>query len=134
MASQTKNISKILWGIVYTILGVGIYLWISQHSPHMNFTEMMTNSDTYLIKEPIYTIIILVAILFAVNGVVLIIRGIIAESKNTKEVNSQLKQTQSGNTADIIVQLEKLASLKEKGILSQTEFEGQKSKLLENKK
>ena len=64
---------------------------------------MMTNTDTYHIKEPFHTIIIIVAILFAVNGVVLIIRGIIAESKGTNTVNKNLEQTESRYTSDTIV-------------------------------
>ncbi|QPJ86762.1 hypothetical protein HH195_12385 (plasmid) [Sarcina sp. JB2] len=50
--------------------------------------------------------------------------------KELKEENN--KVTQSSNEDDIIIKLERLTSLKEKGILDETEFEIQKKKILES--
>jgi len=94
---------------------------------------MVTNFNTYSIKEPLYTIIILVAILFGVNGIVLIVRGVLAEMKVPDSLNSKPSQTDPAISLEVITRLEKLAMLKEKGLLSQAEFDEQKHKLLEGK-
>ncbi len=58
----------------------------------------------------------------------------IAHSKNEKSVkkedNSDLKKETNSNSNDILEQLEKLSKLKDSGIITQEEFENQKTKLL----
>lgn len=133
MSPQGRSASKIIWGIIYVILGLIIYLWVNQHSPHMGFGEMMTNLGSYYIKEPLYTIIILVAAILGLNGVVLLIRGVVAEAKHSVSTGSQAPLTNADANPDVIEKLERLATLKEKGLLSQTEFDEQKHRLLNGK-
>ncbi|MBS2782699.1 PH domain-containing protein [Aeromonas salmonicida] len=58
------------------------------------------------------------------------IRDALEERKRPQ--SSHLTSTNSAEATDVISQLERLASLKEKGILSQDEFEQQKSKLIQS--
>jgi len=48
-------------------------------------------------------------------------------------LNSKPSQTDPAISLEVITRLEKLAMLKEKGLLSQAEFDEQKHKLLEGK-
>ncbi|UTY25217.1 SHOCT domain-containing protein [Treponema denticola] len=48
------------------------------------------------------------------------------------KISKESTQTYSQPTRDFVQELEKLANLKEKGILTQEEFEAQKQKLLNN--
>ena len=99
----------------------------------MGFSRMFQDFDSYTIREPLYTIIILAAVLFGINGIVLLIRGILAETKGMDAPDSKSGKADNNHGTDVATQLEKLANLKEKGLLSQIEFDVQKRKLLERK-
>jgi hypothetical protein len=63
-------------GIVEIVAALAIYLWARGHSPHMGFGEMLTKFDSYLIKEPVYSGILLIAAVIALLGVVSVVRGL----------------------------------------------------------
>ena len=78
---RTYNAFKVIAGFISIFLGLGIYLWASEHSPNMRFIEMMTKMDSYTIKQPAYNIILIISALFAINGILLIVFALIAEKK-----------------------------------------------------
>ena len=59
-----RGIVKIIGGIISTLAGLIIYLWLRGHSPHMGFGQMLMKYDTYIIKEPVYSIIVVLAAIF----------------------------------------------------------------------
>jgi hypothetical protein len=67
---------RIITGIVCALSGLSIYLWASSHSPHMDFGAMLMNGlDNYIIKEPAYSVIILIAAGLGLTGIALLIAG-----------------------------------------------------------
>lgn len=75
-----KKNHKTVIGVVNIIIGLAIYLWASSHSPHMDFGEMLMKYDSYIIKEPIYTIIILIAAALGLGGLIILIKDLTASS------------------------------------------------------
>tara|TARA_Y100001935_G_scaffold234327_1_gene217457 strand:- start:31 stop:306 length:276 start_codon:yes stop_codon:yes gene_type:complete len=55
-----------------------------------------------------------------------------AEKEEIESENSQMRETQSQESSNLSDELTKLSDLKDKGIISQEEFEKAKSKLLNN--
>jgi len=55
-----------------------------------------------------------------------------AEKEEIESENSQMRETQSHESTNLSDELAKLSDLKDKGIISQEEFEKAKSKLLNN--
>jgi ABC-type transport system involved in multi-copper enzyme maturation permease subunit len=80
---SNKNItSKIVIGVGNIIAGLIIYLWASSHSPHMDPAEMLMNYDSYVLKEPIYSIIIIFAAILGIGGIAFLVRDLLAYNKN----------------------------------------------------
>ena len=63
-------------GFFGIILGLFIFLWARAHSPHMGFGEMLTKFNSYVIKEPQYSFILLFAAGLGIVGIVLLTLGI----------------------------------------------------------
>lgn len=77
--STTRILSeteKIIVGGIASIAALAIYLWARSHSPHMGFGEMITKLDSYIIKEPIYSLIVLVAASIGLIGIISIVLGL----------------------------------------------------------
>lgn len=77
--STTRILSetgKIIVGAIATIAALAIYLWARSHSPHMGFGELITKLDSYIIKEHIYSLIVLVAASIGLFGVICIVLGL----------------------------------------------------------
>ncbi len=72
-------------GVIRLVVGVGVYLWVSRHSPHANPWEMAAtvawDPDAYYIKEPVYSAVLLAAALLGLWGAVLIAKGLIHETR-----------------------------------------------------
>jgi hypothetical protein len=78
MSNETRSGSalKVTSGVVQLVIALAIYLWASNHSPHMGFFEALSKLDSYVIKEPVYSVILLTAAIIALLGVIQIIRGL----------------------------------------------------------
>jgi len=64
-------------GVVQIAIALGIYLWASNHSPHMGFFATVTTAiDSYIIKEPTYSIILVIAAILGVLGIIAVVRGL----------------------------------------------------------
>lgn len=78
-------LGKIVGGVVGVSLGLFTYLWASQHSPNLGFGEMLMKAaqdpNHYIIKEPVYSVILVVAAGLSLLGVCLIGFGLIAQAK-----------------------------------------------------
>jgi len=48
--AESKNIKNLIIGIVNIVIALVVYLWASNHSPHMDLGEMLLKYDSYLIK------------------------------------------------------------------------------------
>ena len=64
-------------GAIGVGFGLFIGLWARSHSPHMDFMEMMSKADSFVLKEPIYYVILIVAVLIGLAGVMRIIKSFI---------------------------------------------------------
>jgi hypothetical protein len=63
-----------LRGILEITIGLGVFLWIRSHSPQMGFGEIMMKKWT--LDETAYNVFLLIAVLFALMGIVTLIRGL----------------------------------------------------------
>lgn len=63
-------------GVLAIVAAIGIYFWAHAHSPHMGFGEMLANYDGWVIREPFYSIAMIVAVLVAIIGGINIYRGL----------------------------------------------------------
>lgn len=70
-----KSSSHIVGGIFAIVIALAIGLWAHAHSPHMGFGEMLMHWDSYIIKEPFYSIIMLIAATAGIVGVFAVARG-----------------------------------------------------------
>ena len=73
---------KVVVGFVCALLGLAVYLWARQHSPYLGFGEMVMMQDTYLIKEPLYSGIILLAGGMGLAGMTILALGVIDEARS----------------------------------------------------
>src|SRR5271166_1637134 len=77
--------SGLLSGMLLAVAALALFLWISRHSSYMSFAEKMsaslTDPDAYFIKEPAYTLLMLVAAFLGFGGAVLVVRELIRESR-----------------------------------------------------
>jgi hypothetical protein len=81
--STTKSPSgKIIWGIAWALVGLFIYLWASRHSPYNPLGAMMAGGlENYVLKEPFYTVILLVAAGLGLLGISQLVLGLIDRAK-----------------------------------------------------
>lgn len=116
----TNNALRII-GAAAVSVSILIALWARAHSPNMGFDELMIKLDSYILKQPIYYVIMLVAALIAVGGAVSIIL-----SFNT--VTPTLLDLPSPN-----IQLEDLTKAKQlydSGAIDATEYQKIKNAIL----
>ena len=74
--------TKIVAGIVWALVGLFVYLWASRHSPYNPLGAMMTGGlENYILKEPFYTVILLVAAGLGLLGISQLVLGVIARAK-----------------------------------------------------
>ena len=57
------------------LVAVGLYFFASAHSPNMGFGEMLTHLDGWMLKKPIYYVILFSALILAILGFVNIVNG-----------------------------------------------------------
>lgn len=78
-------LGKIVGGVVWTSLGLFTYLWASRHSPNIGFGEMLMKAaqdpNQYILKEPAYSVIMVVAAGLGLLGICLMGLGLIAQAK-----------------------------------------------------
>ena len=79
-------------GVVLLVLGLITWLWVRGHSPHMGLGEMMANMDNWILKEPVYSMVVVTAALLALFGVIQLYRGLQTE---------QNADSSAGNNAHI---------------------------------
>jgi hypothetical protein len=78
----SSQFGVIVIGVIWTLLGLFIYLWASRHSPYMDFGGMLMGGlDNYIIKEPAYSVIVLIAAVLGLLGIVQLVLGLAAEVK-----------------------------------------------------
>lgn len=74
--------NKIVGGIIGVLVGLFIYLWASRHSPYNPLGAMMAGGlENYILKEPFYTVILLVAAGLGLLGISLLVLGLIDRAK-----------------------------------------------------
>lgn len=64
-------------GAIGVVLGLCIGLWARSHSPHMDFMEMMSKADSFVLKEPVYYVILIIAVLIGLAGITRIVKSFI---------------------------------------------------------
>jgi len=64
------------FGVIELIVALAIFLWARNHSPHVTFFEALSRLNSYVIQEPFYSIILLLAAAIAILGVVQVVRGL----------------------------------------------------------
>jgi hypothetical protein len=78
--TMTENVRnsgpRIVAGVVAIAIALAISFWAHAHSPHMGFGEMLMNLDSYIIKEPFYSVIMIIAAITGVFGILAIVRGL----------------------------------------------------------
>ncbi len=84
-AVEFKYLNDLAVGLTLIVSGMALYLWVSTHSPHMGLGEIIGDSATdpgaYYIREPIYSVLVLLSAVSGLIGFVLIARGLIRETK-----------------------------------------------------
>ncbi len=69
-------------GIACALVGLFVYLWASRHSPYNPLGAMMMGGlENYVLKEPFYTIVLLVAAGLGLLGIALLVLGLIDRAK-----------------------------------------------------
>ena len=63
-------------GVAECVAGLAVFLWAKGHSPNMGFMEMCAKADSYILKEPFYDIILIIAALLGLAGIINIVIGI----------------------------------------------------------
>jgi len=82
LVEKSTEIDKIVGGIISALAGLLIYLWASRHSPYNPLGAMMAGGlENYVLKEPFYTIILLVAAGLGLLGISLLVLGLIDRAK-----------------------------------------------------
>ncbi len=62
-------------GVICIALGIALALWARSHSPHMGFMEMMGKADSFVLKEPVYNVALIVAALLGLLGVIRLVQS-----------------------------------------------------------
>ena len=62
-------------GVFSLLIGVILGIWANAHSPNIDIWEALRNPDNYIIKQPYYTIVVLVAWGAGLLGAVLAMLG-----------------------------------------------------------
>ena len=70
---------RIYMGLGLALAGLALYLWVARHSPYMRFPEMLANLDGYIIKEPLFSGIVLIAAGLGLTGLALAALGVADE-------------------------------------------------------
>jgi len=81
--SQVKEpLPKEVPAIAYALLGLFIYLWASRHSPYNPLGAIVAGGlGNYVLKEPFYTVILLVAAGLGLLGISQLVLGVIDRAK-----------------------------------------------------
>ena len=74
---------RIYLGLAFALAGLGLYLWVARHSPYMGFGEMLANLDGYIIKEPLFSAIVLIAAGMGLTGLALAALGVADEVRTS---------------------------------------------------
>lgn len=73
---------KIVGGIASALAGLLIYLWASRHSPYNPLGAIVAGGlDSYVLKEPFYTVILLIAVGLGLLGISLLVLGLIDRAR-----------------------------------------------------
>jgi len=79
---EVTTMNKLVGGVVFALLGLFMFLWASRHSPYMGIGEMLTQGmEHYILKEPLYTFLLLFAAGLGLIGVALFVLGLVAQSR-----------------------------------------------------
>ena len=68
-------------GAIFLILaGLILFFWAGQHSPHVSLAELLSAADVaskaYYIREPLYSLVIILAFAMGLHGFALTMRGL----------------------------------------------------------
>lgn len=78
------SITLMVGGVTYALLGLFLFLWASRHSPYMGVGEMLTQGmEHYILKEPLYTLVLLFAAGLGLIGIALFVLGLVAQSRRS---------------------------------------------------
>lgn len=81
---KESPLNNIAGGIAFALFGLLVFLWASRHSPHMGLGDMVTQGmSQYILKEPLYTFILLFAAALGLLGIALFVLGLVAQSKRS---------------------------------------------------
>jgi hypothetical protein len=82
LAVVKSPFGKIIWGIAWTLVGLFVYLWAGGHSPYNPLGAMMAGGlESYVLKEPFYTVMLLVAAGLGLLGISQLVLGLIDRAK-----------------------------------------------------
>jgi hypothetical protein len=82
LQTPPSSSGKIFGGILSALVGLFIYLWASRHSPYNPLGAMMMGGlESYVLKEPFYTVILLAAAGLGLRGISLLVLGLIDRAK-----------------------------------------------------
>ena len=74
MSTKGSGVWMQLRGILEITIGLGVFLWTRSHSPQMGLGEIMMKK--WILDETAYNVFLLIAVLFALMGIVTLIRGL----------------------------------------------------------
>ena len=97
---------------------IGIFMWARAHSPNMGFGEMMTKLDSYYLKEPYFTSAMIIAGIFALVGVLSLVKSLLPNDKKAVNTTTHLVKEDMG-----LDQIHKAKVLLDAGAIDATEFE-----------
>ena len=78
MTEQRRNpdTGMIAGGVVLIILGLAIFFWAKEHSPHMGFGQMLMRLDSWVFKPSVYNAVLVVCALLGLLGIASLVRGL----------------------------------------------------------
>ena len=104
-------------GVVELVIGIGIFIWARAHSPNMGFGEMLTKADSFILKEPVYYAVLGIAALFAIGGIINVVKSLGADGKTALNVAKSLTGQDTG-----LEKIKKAKELLDAGAIDAAEF------------
>lgn len=81
---EVTAMNKLVGGVVFAPLGLFIFPWASRHSPYLGIGEMLTQGmEHYILKEALYTLVLLFAAGLGLIGITLFVLGPVAQARRS---------------------------------------------------
>ena len=76
LSKQEHSQMIVARGVALMLVGLVMWLWVRGHSPHMGYAEMLADMDNWILKEPFYSVVVVISALFALSGGIQLYRGL----------------------------------------------------------